>query len=112
MAYGWGQVGAGGESTTWQEMQRINAGWFQKPMVPGIVGEGLVVSGLASMSYRVSTGSMYMPTDQDMGTIFGVAGGDFPTVPAPASGSRIDYIWVDGGGQIRVTQTATLSALP
>ena len=105
MGYGWGQVGPDGASTTWQEAQRINAGWFQKPMVAGIVGEGLVVTGLATMSYRVSTGSMYMPTDQNMGTIFGVAGGDFPTVPAPGSGSRIDYIWVDGGGQIRVTQT-------
>lgn len=105
MAYGWGQVGPNGASTTWQEMQRINSGWFQQPMVAGIVGEGLAVAGMATMSYRVSTGSMYMPTGDGTGTIFGVLGGDFPTVPAPGSGSRVDYIWVDGGGVVRVTQT-------
>ena len=106
MGYGWGQVGPDGASTTWQEAQRINAGWFASPLVPGIVGEGLVVSGLASMSYRVSPGALYMPTDQGMGTIFGVAGGDFPTVAAPTSGSRTDWVWVDGGGQVRVSRSA------
>jgi len=62
---------------------------------PGVL-KGLVVSGTPTWTYRVNAGSYVVAHPGGSGYIVGANDGtvDVPTAPAPATGSRIDVIYV------------------
>lgn len=71
----------------------------------GIV-KGAEVAGTAGMAYKVSPGKVVMQTSaaNREAVEVPVPAVDVPTLPAPATGSRIDYVLLDSDGQVHVKQ--------
>lgn len=73
----------------------------------GIIG-GCEVEGTSTMSYLVKPGALTITTSADNREAIevGIQGLTLPTLPAPSSGSRTDYIQVDSDGKVYCTQSA------
>lgn len=96
------------EGTTPQDMQRIIGAQY---MTSGILPNGgLTVEGTSSMAYKVHGGAAFMWTSSTarLGMLVPVEGTTVNTVPAPSTGTRVDTIYVDGTGAVRVTQDAQI----
>lgn len=75
----------------------------------GII-QGAEVEGTAGMAYRVRPGAVAYETSASNREAIIMPVPSVPSVPtiaAPASGSRTDYVWVDQQGQVFVTQSSS-----
>lgn len=91
-----------GTGTTPTDMQRIiGAQYMNGGLLPN---GGGVVSGTSSMAYSVAAGCAFMWTSfaARLGMLVPFEAATVATDPAPATGSRIDTIYVDGMGALRV----------
>lgn len=92
------------EGTTPADMQRILGAQY---MTSGVLPNGgLTVSGTAKMAYKVEPGACFMWASyaSRLGMLVPVDGVTVNTAPAPATGSRVDTIYVTGSGAVKVTQ--------
>lgn len=109
MGYPWGKAPlADGTGTTPADMQRIiGAQYMSSGVLPN---GGLTVEGTSGMAYKVAAGAAFMWTSSAsrLGMLVPVDEVTVNTVPAPATGSRVDTIYVDGGGAVRVVQGVTI----
>lgn len=109
MGYPWGKAPqADGTGTTSRDMQRIiGAQYVSSGILPN---GGLQVTGTSSMAYHVSPGALFMWTSgsERLGMIVPVDETTVNTLPAPATGSRVDTVYVDGLGGVRVTQGTSI----
>lgn len=99
---------ADGTGTTPADMQRIVGAQY---MNAGILPNGgLKVVGTSSMAYKVEPGALFMWTSSSakLGMLVPVDGVTVNTAPAPATGSRVDTLYVDGSGNVLVTQAETI----
>lgn len=105
MGYPWGKAPlADGTGTTPADMQRIIGAQY---MNGGILPNGgLTVEGTSSMAYKVNPGAAFMWTSHAarLGMLVPVEGTTVNTAPAPATGSRIDTVYVNGSGAVGVVQ--------
>lgn len=103
MGYPFGKAPlADGTGTTPGDLQRILGAQY---MTAGILPNGgLTVSGTTSMAYKVEPGACFMWTSftARLGMLVPVDGVTVPTSAAPSTGSRIDTVYVDGSGVVRV----------
>lgn len=109
MGYPWGKAPlADGTGTTPADMQRIIGAQYMSAGV--LPNGGLTVEGTSGMAYKVAAGAAFMWTSSAsrLGMLVPVDEVTVNTVPAPATGSRVDTIYVDGGGAVRVVQGATI----
>lgn len=108
MGYPWGRAPlADGTGTTPTDIQRIIGAQF---MTSGILPNGgLIVTGTAAMAYAVTAGAAMMWTSAaaKLGILVPVEATTVATDPAPATGSRVDTIYVDGQGAVRVAIGST-----
>lgn len=96
------------EGTTPTDMQRIIGAQY---MTSGILPNGgLTVTGTSSMAYKVAAGVAFMWTSSTarLGMLVPVEETTVNTVAAPSTGSRIDTVYVDGDGAVRVVQGTTI----
>lgn len=109
MGYPWPKAPlADGTGTTPLDMQRIIGAQYMSAGV--LPNGGLTVEGTSSMAYKVYTGACFMWTSfaSRLGMLVPVEETTVNTAPAPATGSRIDTIYVDGTGAVRVVQGTTV----
>lgn len=96
------------QGTTPVDMQRILGAQY---MTAGLLPNGgLTVEGTSGMAYLVRAGAAFMWTSwaARRGMLVPVEETTVATLPAPATGSRIDTIYVDGEGAVRVVQGAEI----
>lgn len=109
MGYPWPKAPlADGTGTTPTDMQRIIGAQY---MTSGILPNGgLTVSGTSSMAYKVAAGAAFMWTSSaaKLGMLVPVDEVTVNTIPAPATGSRIDTVYVDGNGAVKVVQGTSI----
>lgn len=90
------------QGTTSADMQRIIGAQY---MTSGVLPNGgLTVKGSSKMEYVVSPGAcfMWINSADKLGMLVPVDGITVPTDPAPSTGSRVDVVYVDGNGNVRV----------
>lgn len=95
------------QGTTPADMQRIiGAQYMNNGIIPN---GGLRVEGTSSMAYKVNAGVAFMWTSSaaKTGILVPVEETVVETVPAPATGSRTDVIYVDTLGVVHVAQAST-----
>ena len=95
------------QGTTPADMQRIiGAQYMNNGIIPN---GGLSVEGTSSMAYKVNAGAAFMWTSSaaKTGIIIPVETQTVNTVPAPATGSRTDVVYVDTQGVVHVAQAST-----
>lgn len=98
------------KATTPVDLQRIVGAQF---VANGILS-GLDVVGTSSMTYQVSAGAAFMwkSSSSRLGMLVPVEATTISAPDAPATGSRVDTIYVNGDGQVgRVTGTAIPSGI-
>ena len=97
----------GGAGTTPRDLQRIIGASF---MTPGVVPNGgLTVEGTSSMAYKVNPGAVVLLSSTDgRATIAAIEETIVNTIPAPATGSRVDSVYVDHDGAVRVANSAVI----
>lgn len=105
MGYPWGKAPlSDGTGTTPADMQRIiGAQYMNSGILPN---GGLTVEGTSGMAYKVNPGAAFMwfGYEDRRGALIPVDGTTVNTAPAPSTGSRIDTVYVDGDGTVRVVQ--------
>lgn len=97
-----------GTGTTPADMQRIiGAQYVSSGILPN---GGLTVEGTSSMAYLVRAGAafMWVSSASRRGMLVPVEETTVNTLPAPATGSRIDTVYVDGDGVVRVVQGTSI----
>lgn len=97
-----------GTGTSQTDLQRIVGAQY---MTSGILPNGgLTVAGTSSMAYKVSAGAAFMWTSSAarLGVLVPVEETTVNTVAAPSTGSRIDTVYVDGAGAVRVVQGTSI----
>ena len=95
------------QGTTPADMQRIiGAQYMNNGIIPN---GGLSVEGTSSMAYKVNAGVAFMWTSSaaKTGILIPVEETVVETIPAPATGSRQDVIYVDTLGVVHVAQAST-----
>lgn len=95
------------QGTTPADMQRIlGAQYMNNGILPN---GGLSVEGTSSMAYKVNAGVAFMWTSSaaKTGILIPVEETVVETVPAPATGSRQDVIYIDTLGVVHVAQAST-----
>lgn len=95
------------QGTSSLDMQRILGAQY---MSSGILPNGgLTVRGTSSMAYAVDAGAAFMWSNYATrrGMLVGAESTTVVTNPAPATGSRIDTIYLDGDGAVRVAIGST-----
>ena len=93
--------------TSSADLQRIFGAQY---VTAGVLSNGgLIVSGTPRMEYSVSAGACFMWTNsaQKLGMYVPVDATTVPTDPAPSTGARVDTIYVDGDGGVRVAIGST-----
>lgn len=98
---------ADGSGTTPLDMQRIIGAQYHTTGI--LPSGGLNVTGTSSMQYKVEAGALFMYTSSaaKRGILVPVEETMINTDPAPATGSRIDLIYVDGAGAVRLANADT-----
>lgn len=95
---------ADGTGTSPEDMQRIFGSMFETsgilPTIPMVA-----VKGTASMAYQVFAGTVVLKTGSGLGTLHSVEKQTVNTIPAPATGSRTDYVVMDTDGDVSVSQS-------
>lgn len=103
MGYPWPKTArADGTGTSSADLQRIiGAQYVSTGVLPN---GGLTVEGTSSMAYKVNAGACFMWVSYDarLGMLVPVDTVTVNTLPAPSTGSRIDTVFVDGDGAVRV----------
>ena len=97
-----------GTGTTPTDLQRIvGAQYVSSGILPN---GGLTVEGTSGMAYKVNSGAcfMWVSSSSRLGMLVPVEGTTVNTIPAPSTGSRIDTVYVDGDGAVRVVQGTTI----
>ncbi|MGO2360020.1 MAG: hypothetical protein ACTH6N_02715, partial [Brachybacterium tyrofermentans] len=105
MGYPWPKAPlADGTGTTSTDMQRIIGSQYMSSGV--LPNGGLTVEGTSGMAYKVNSGACFMWTSyaSRLGMLVPVDATTVNTVAAPSTGSRIDTVYVDGDGAVRVVQ--------
>lgn len=95
------------EGSSVVDLQRIIGAQY---MTSGVLPNGgLTVEGTSSMAYLVRAGCAFMWTSPSakLGKLVPVEETTVATIAAPATGSRIDTVYVDGDGAVRVAQGST-----
>lgn len=95
------------QGTTPADMQRIlGAQYMNNGILPN---GGLSVEGTSSMAYKVNAGVAFMWTSSaaKTGILIPVEETVVETVPAPATGSRQDVLYIDTLGVVHVAQAST-----
>lgn len=90
-----------GTGHTPEDMQRVLWGLYVGD-APLIV-RGCEVKGTSRMAYDVKPGVVYIPVGDARGMLVPVDGGTVSTEPAPSSGAREEWVYVDQTGAIKVT---------
>lgn len=96
------------QGTSPVDMQRIIGAQY---MSSGILPNGgLSVEGTSSMAYKVNPGACFMWTSSSArtGMLVPVEATTVNTVAAPSTGSRVDTVYVDGEGAVRVVQGTSI----
>lgn len=88
------------QGTSAQDMQRVLWGLYVGD-APLIV-RGCEVKGTSRMAYDVKPGVVYIPVGDARGMLVPVDGGTVSTTPAPSSGAREEWVYVDQTGAIKV----------
>lgn len=72
----------------------------------GIVGAGAEVEGTSSMEYQIRPGKVALETSRSNREAVEVPVPEVrvPTLPAPSTGTRTDYVLLDSDGQVHVKQ--------
>lgn len=80
----------------------------------GLVGAGAEVEGTSGMSYRVRPGKVALETSRANREAVEVPVPDVtvPTIAAPSTGTRTDYVLLDSDGQVHVKQANDSSMFP
>lgn len=99
---------ASGNGLTPLEHRRIIWGSYH---TFGIVS-GAEVEGTSGMSYRVRAGKVAMETGPREAVEVAAPDVTVPTLPAPATGSRTDWVLLDSDGQVHVRQANDASMFP
>ena len=97
-----------GTGTSPTDLQRIvGAQYVSSGILPN---GGLTVEGTSGMAYKVNSGAcfMWVSSSSRLGMLVPVEGTTVNTIPAPSTGSRIDTVYVDGDGSVRVVQGTTI----
>lgn len=105
MGYPWPKAPlADGTGTTSTDMQRIIGSQYMSSGV--LPNGGLTVEGTSGMAYKVNSGACFMWTSyaSRLGMLVPVDATTVNTAAAPSTGSRIDTVYVDGDGAVRVVQ--------
>lgn len=109
MGYPWPKANlADGTGAQPQDLQRIiGAQYMNQGVLPN---GGLTVEGTSSMAYKVNSGAAFMWASKSsrLGMLIPVGETTVSTDPAPATGSRIDTVYVDDTGAVRVVQGTTV----
>ena len=109
MGYPWPKAPlADGTGTSPTDLQRIvGAQYVSSGILPN---GGLTVEGTSGMAYKVNPGAcfMWVSWSSRLGMLVPVGGTTVNTLPAPSTGSRIDTVYVDGDGSVRVVQGSTI----
>lgn len=88
-----------GQGTTLTELSRIlGARWATK----GVIG-GCECFRQSTAYYRYDAGAVVVDAGEGRRWEVAVEAGEVQCLPAPASGTRIDYVFVDVDGAVRVT---------
>lgn len=98
---------ADGTGTTPTDLQRIiGAQYVSSGLLPN---GGGATAGTSSMAYEVSAGACFMWSSYAarLGMLVPFEATTVQTDPAPATGSRVDTIYVDGDGAVRVAVGTT-----
>lgn len=82
------------------DMQRVLWGLYVGD-APLIV-RGCEVKGTSKMAYKVAPGVVYIPVGDARGMLVPVDGATVSTEPAPSSGAREEWVYVDQTGAIKV----------
>lgn len=82
------------------DMQRVLWGLYVGD-APLIV-RGCEVTGTSRMAYKVAPGVVYIPVGEARGMLVPVDGATVSTEPAPSSGAREEWVYVDQTGAIKV----------
>lgn len=109
MGYPWPKAPlADGTGTTPADMQRIIGSQYMSSGV--LPNGGLDVEGTSGMAYKINSGSCFMWSDWSarLGMLVPVDQTTVNTIPAPSTGSRIDTVYVDGAGAVRVVQGTSI----
>lgn len=91
------------QGTQETDLQRvIGAQYMNRGILPN---GGCKVVGTSKMAYQVASGAAFMWTDYEnrLGILVPVDAGTVTTTAAPATGSRVDVVYVDAQGVTRVT---------
>lgn len=96
------------QGTSATDLQRIIGASF---MTAGVLPNGgLTAEGTSSMAYKVNPGACVLWSDSTSkrGLLIGVEAVTIPTAPAPATGSRIDSVYVTKEGTVGVVAGTTI----
>lgn len=90
------------QGTTPADLQRIlGAQYMASGLLPNGGGQS---SGTSSMAYKVAAGAAFMwaSSSAKLGMLVPFEATTVQTDPAPATGTRVDSLYVDGNGDVRV----------
>lgn len=95
MAAGWGvdatiSAGVATSGTTSQDVRKV----WNSLYSPGVISGAVVTTSASGMTYAVSSGVVAIRTATDEVVLAPVPAVSISTPAAPASGSRIDIVWV------------------